>query len=126
MSDLINDGLVAIKNAEYAGKQETSIFASNLLEKILQIMQKQGYIEYKRVPSNSGDIFKIKLLHTLNKCGAIKPRFAVKKHEYEKWEQRYLPARNFGTLIVSTPLGVMTHEEAKAKQIGGRLIAYVY
>jgi len=31
-----------------------------------------------------------------------------------------------GLLIISTPKGVMTHEEAKKQKIGGRLIAYVY
>jgi len=46
--------------------------------------------------------------------------------EYEKWEKRFLPAFDFGLLIVSTSQGVMTHKEAREKGIGGRLIAYVY
>ena len=58
--------------------------------------------------------------------GAIKPRFAVKATEYEKFEKRYLPAKGFGILIVSTVKGLMTHYEAKQQGLGGRLIAYCY
>ena len=62
----------------------------------------------------------------INKCGVIKPRHAVKKDEFEKFEKRYLPAKNFGILIVTTPKGIMTHYEAKELGIGGRLLAYMY
>ena len=60
------------------------------------------------------------------KCGAIKPNFSVKKDGFEKFEKRYLPAKDFGVLIVSTSQGIMTHVEAKEKKLGGKLIAYVY
>jgi small subunit ribosomal protein S8 len=46
--------------------------------------------------------------------------------EYEKFEKRFLPAKGVGVLIVSTIKGIMTHEEAKGKTLGGRLIAYCY
>ena len=48
------------------------------------------------------------------------------KDEFEKFEKRYLPAKNFGILIVTTPEGIMTHNEAKERGIGGRLLAYMY
>jgi small subunit ribosomal protein S8 len=47
-------------------------------------------------------------------------------HEFDKFEKRYLPARGFGIIIVSTNKGIMTLEEAKEKRIGGRLLAYCY
>ena len=70
--------------------------------------------------------FKVELEGNINKCGVIKPRHAVKKDEFEKFEKRYLPAKNFGILIVTTPEGIMTHYEAKERGIGGRLLAYMY
>jgi small subunit ribosomal protein S8 len=39
---------------------------------------------------------------------------------------RYLPAKEFGILIMTTPKGVMTHKQAKEENIGGILLAYVY
>jgi small subunit ribosomal protein S8 len=50
----------------------------------------------------------------------------VKRDGFEKYEKRFLPAFNYGILIVTTPNGVMTHEDAKKEGIGGRLLAYVY
>lgn len=126
--DIINDTLVAIKNAEAVGKPEVVAGpTSKLLEGVLKIMQQLGYIgEFEYIDDHRGGKFKIKLAHKLNKCGAIKPRFSVKNADYEKWEQRYLPARDFGALIVSTSSGLMTHYDSKAKGLGGRLIAYVF
>ncbi len=126
--DIINDALIAVKNAEAVGKQEVVVSpTSKLLESILKIMQKNGYIgEFEYVDDHRGGKFLIKLNHKINKCGVIKPRFPVKKAEYESWEQRYLPAADFGMLIISTSSGLMTHRESKKQNLGGRLIAYVY
>jgi len=127
-ADIINDALVAIKNAESIGRSEVVVApTSKLMKSIFKLMQKNGYIgDFEYIDDKRGGKFKISLLHKVNKCGVIKPRFSVKKDEYEKWEQRYLPARDFGILLVTTPAGLMTHAEAKEKQTGGRLIAYVY
>lgn len=126
--DVINDTLVAIKNAESVGKPEVVIGpTSKLLKGVLKIMQDLGYIgDFEFIDDKKGGKFKIKLVHKVNKCGAIKPRFAVKSEDYERWEQRYLPARDFGVMIVSTSSGLMTHYDSKKKGLGGRLIAYVY
>ena len=70
--------------------------------------------------------FIVELEGNINKCGVIKPRHAVKKDEFEKFEKRFLPAKNFGILIVTTPEGIITHYEAKERGIGGRLLAYMY
>ncbi len=56
----------------------------------------------------------------------VKPRHAVTVDEYQKYEMRYIPSRDFGILIVSTPKGIMSNKDAKEKHFGGRLIAYVY
>ena len=62
----------------------------------------------------------------ITKCGAITPRFKVKKDEYNAWEQQFLPSYNRGMLLVTTNQGVMSHKEAANKGIGGFLIGYVY
>jgi small subunit ribosomal protein S8 len=57
---------------------------------------------------------------------AIKPRFPVKLENFEKFEKRYLPAKGFGHMLISTSKGLMLHEQAKEQKVGGRLIAYIY
>ncbi len=44
----------------------------------------------------------------------------------EYWETRYLPAKNFGLLILTTSQGVLTHEQAREIGIGGELLGFVY
>ncbi len=126
--DPLSDALSAISNAEARGKTEVIISpVSNLILKVFDIMRREGYIAgYEVKEENKKRIAIVKLKGAINKCRAIRPRFPVKKDEWEKWEKRFLPAAEFGIIIVSTSQGVMTHNEAKEKGIGGVLIAYVY
>ncbi|MFH1257193.1 MAG: 30S ribosomal protein S8 [Candidatus Diapherotrites archaeon] len=126
--DPIADALVNIKNHENASKKLCIVRpAAKLLGEILRVMQEQGYIStYEFVDDGREGLYKINLMGKINECKAIKPRYAVRKNEFERYEKRYLPAKDVGSLIVSTPRGVMTHNGAKEKEIGGRLIAYIY
>jgi small subunit ribosomal protein S8 len=117
-----------IKNAESVGKPECIIHpASKLIGRALNVMADRGYIgEFEFVDDGKSGMFRVKLLGRINRCGVIKPRFSTKVSELEKWEKRFLPARNFGVLILSTSKGVMAHTEARAQFLGGQLLAYVY
>ena len=50
----------------------------------------------------------------------------MRRAEFEKWESRYLPARDLGLLILTTNQGVMNHYDAKKERVGGRLLAYIF
>jgi small subunit ribosomal protein S8 len=128
MMDVLSNGLTTILNNELRNKRECVISpASKLLGKVLRIMQLNGYIgEFEFIDDGRSGKFKVQLLGRINKCGAIRPRFAVKVDEIENWEKKFLPSREVGLLIISTPKGVLSHKEAKEKSIGGRLLAYVY
>ncbi|NPA76103.1 MAG: 30S ribosomal protein S8 [Euryarchaeota archaeon] len=127
-NDPLSDALSKINNAAMAGRREIAIRpASKLIGRILKIMEEHGYIEeFEYVEDGRGGMFKIRISATINKCGAIKPRFSVKRDQMEKFESRYLPAQDFGILIVTTNRGVMTHTEAKKMGMGGKLLAYIY
>ncbi|HEC88834.1 MAG TPA: 30S ribosomal protein S8 [Thermoplasmata archaeon] len=128
LNDPLADALAGIKNAERVGKRECIVKpASKLIGRVLKVMQEHGYIEaFEWIFDGRGGMFKVKLKGNINDCGAIKPRSSIKKGEYEKWEARYLPAENFGILIMSTNKGVISQYKAKEEGIGGRLLAYVY
>ncbi|HDJ50938.1 MAG TPA: 30S ribosomal protein S8 [Thermoprotei archaeon] len=127
-NDPLADALSKIKNSERAGKMVVEIKpASKLIARVLEIMQEEGYVDsVEYVDDTRGGKFIVRLKGKINDCGAIKPRFSVRIREMDKWERRYLPARDFGILILTTPQGVMTHREAKKRHVGGRLLAYVY
>ena len=126
--DIIAHALSRIKNAEHKGMPEVIVKpTSNLLKNILKLMQEEGYIgDFEIIDDGKGGVVKINLLGKINKCGAIKPRFSSSFNGFEKFEKRYLPAKGFGLLVVSTTKGIMTQERAKKEKIGGQLLAYVY
>ncbi|MFQ6050406.1 MAG: 30S ribosomal protein S8 [Candidatus Hydrothermarchaeota archaeon] len=126
--DPLSDALSNIKNCESVGKKSCIVKpASKLIGKVLRVMQEHGYIgEFEFIDDGKSGKFRVDLLGRINDCGVIKPRHSVKRDEFEKWERRKLPAEGFGILILSTSSGIMSHEDAKQKGIGGKLLAYVY
>lgn len=123
--DVVSDGLNMIRNAKKAGKDVVKIKRiSNLLIEILKIMKQKGAV--KRYKINSKEKALEITIGDLFECKAIKPRFTVNKNQIEKYKRRYLPARDIGTVIVSTNKGLMTHDEAQEEQTGGCLVAYFY
>lgn len=127
MVDTLANALSSIKMAEVRGKPSAKTNASKLVGKVLELLQNQGYVkEYAN--SEEGKIlgYSVILNGSINNCGVVRPRFSVKVNQWEKYEERFLPARGIGMLIVSTPQGILTHAQAKEKHTGGRLLAFVY
>lgn len=124
----LSDALSTVDNAEQAGKLKCMIpQASKLIGKTLKVMQNHDYIDgYKYIEDGKGGKFEVRLNGNINKCGSVKPQFSAKKDEFEKWEKRFLPGKNFGLLIITTSRGVLSHRKARKKGIGGKLLAYVY
>lgn len=127
-NDILAGTLNNIWNAEKVGKNRCIVKpVSKVNKKILDILTDNQYLgEVKVIEDGKGGIFDISLIGKINKCQVIKPRFSVTMKDYSKFEKRYLPAKDFGLLIISTSQGIMTHIEAKEKNIGGRLLAFVY
>lgn len=126
--DPLADALSNLKNNESTGNLRAVIKpASKLIGRVLKVMQDHGYIkEYKFIEDGKAGIFEVKLAGKINNCGVIRPRYPVGKADFETFEKRFLPASDFGILIVSTPKGIMSHHEARKLGMGGRLLAFVY
>jgi small subunit ribosomal protein S8 len=126
--DIVSSALAKIYQYEKLGRTMVELKpVSNLLKEILKIMNEEGYVgTFQEVEDGRGNYLKLNLLGKLNKCGSIKPRFSIKLEDFTKKEQRYLPARGFGVLILSTPNGIMTHKKAAEQKTGGSLLAYCY
>jgi len=126
--DLLNDALVSLRHADLQGKQVVTLApASKLVGEVLRILQANQYIEsFTFVQNGRGGSYEVKLARRINSCGVIKPRLAVRARDLEKFESRYLPAQDFGRLVLSTSRGVITQVEAREQKVGGRLLAYVF
>jgi len=127
LQDPLADVLSAIKNAERIGRGECVTRASKVIKAVLKVMQEKGYIgTFEFIDDGKSGKFKIELKNKIIDCNVIKPRFSVKVEDFEKWEKRFLPARGFGVLIISTPKGIIDHSKARELHTGGKLIAFCY
>lgn len=126
--DPLADALSVIKNAENVGKTSCVIRpASKMIGNVLNVMNKAGYIgSFEFVEDGKAGVFEVQLSGSINVCGAIKPRYSIGLEDFEKWEKRYLPAKNIGVLVLTTSKGVLSHNEAREQNVGGKLLAYIY
>jgi small subunit ribosomal protein S8 len=121
--DIVADGLNQIMNAKRASKNSVVLAKhSKLLISILAIGKLKGYIKSFKLSGNEIDI----KFGKFYSCKAVKPRYIVKKKMIDKYVKRYLPSRDMGMLIISTSKGLMTHQTAIDKNLGGSIIAYIY
>jgi small subunit ribosomal protein S8 len=128
LNDPLANALSLIKNAENKGKGTCIIQpSSKLIGGVLNLLKDKGYIkEFEYIDDEKAGIFQVKLIGNINNCGVIKPRYPIKREDLEKWESRYLPAQDFGILILTTTNGIISQYEAKKKGVGGKVLAYVY
>ena len=128
MHDPLNDAMSVIKNAEQSGKGECLVRpSSKLIGRVLRVLQEYDYIkQFEYIEDGRAGVFRVLLRGNINNCGVIRPRLSVKRTDLDKYESRYLPAQDFGVLILTTTKGVISHSRAKKLGVGGRLLAYVY
>ncbi|MDP3765087.1 MAG: 30S ribosomal protein S8 [Nanoarchaeota archaeon] len=128
LNDPLANTMTLILNNELIGKSECLIKpVSKVIKELLKVMKENNYVgDFKEIEDTRGNYIKLHLIGSINKCGVIKPRYSIKNNEFEKFERRYLPAKDIGILFVSTPRGIMTHYDAKSKKTSGRLLAYCY
>ncbi len=122
--DIVADALNQIMNSKRIGKTETEIkMISKVLINILKMMKEKKHIDFKIGEDKKSVIVK---MIKMNMCKAVKPRYYATVDEIEKYMRRFLPSRNFGSLIISTNKGLMAHESAVEQNLGGAVIAYFY
>ncbi|MFH1631156.1 MAG: 30S ribosomal protein S8 [Candidatus Aenigmatarchaeota archaeon] len=121
--DSLVDALSKIKNAEKIGKRKCSVCKNTITIAVLDVFKKYGYIGGYDLTEKTA---RVELIGRINECKGIRPRFPIMKKEYEKFEQRHLPAKDVGLLVISTSKGVMSQTEAIEKNLGGRLLAVIY
>ncbi|MBU2503974.1 MAG: 30S ribosomal protein S8 [Nanoarchaeota archaeon] len=123
--DTVADAMNMMRNAKKARKEIVRIkLVSNLLIEVLKIMKRENAIKKYKIDAKDRSVEVT--LGDFIECKVIKPRFMVKVGEIERYKRRYLPARDMGTVLISTSKGLMTHDEAVEVGLGGSLIAFFY
>lgn len=131
VTDPIADFLTRVRNAQLAGHRLVEIPASNLKKRITEILYDQGFIlKYKFEDDSKQGIIKIALKYdATTKQPAIRSLERVSRpglRQYAKPADFKRVINGLGIAIVSTSKGVMTDKQAKADNVGGEVLCYIY
>jgi len=128
-TDLIADAFCMIRNAIMAKKENVDIPASGTLKSILEILKKENYIDnFKQIEDKKQGILRIYLKYLSGKP-AIRNLQRVSKsglRVYVKRDKVPSVLRGKGIAVISSSKGIMTNIEAKAQNIGGEVMAYIW
>ncbi|XP_020598762.1 40S ribosomal protein S15a-like [Phalaenopsis equestris] len=125
---VLNDALKSMYKAEKRGKRQVKNRpSSKVMIKILLVIQKHGYIgEFEYIDDHRAGKIVVELNGRLNKCGVISPMFDVGVKDIEPWTARLLPSRQLGYIVLTTSAGIKDHEEARRKNVGGKVLGFFY
>lgn len=131
VTDPIADFLTRIRNAQMAGHRLVEIPASNLKKRMTEILYEQGYIlKYKFEEDTKQGLIKIALKYDpTTKQPAIRSLERVSRpglRQYAKPDEMKRVINGLGIAIISTSKGVLTDKQAKAQNIGGEVLCYIY
>ncbi|KAH8374981.1 hypothetical protein KR200_010477 [Drosophila serrata] len=120
--------LKCISNAGKRGKRQVQLRpCSKMIIRFLTVMMRHGYIkEFEVVDDHRSGKIVVYLTGRLNKCGVISPRFDVPINDIEKWTNALLPSRQFGYIVLTTSSGIVDHEEARKKHVGGKILGFFF
>ena len=130
ISDVIADMLTRIRNASDAKHETVYVPASNVKKAIADILVNEGYVKgWQLIEDGKQGIIRITLKYTVGKQKAIRGLRRVSKpglRIYAGCEDMPKVMNGLGIAIVSTSKGIMTDKAARAANIGGEVLAFVW
>ena len=130
MSDVIADMLTRIRNANDAKHATVDIPASNMKKSIADILVAEGYVKsYQTIEDGKQGVIRVTLKYTNGKQKVIRGIRRVSKpglRIYASCEDMPSVMNGLGIAIVSTSKGIMTGKKAKALNVGGEVLAFVW
>lgn len=130
MTDPIADYLTRIRNANMAKHDSVEIPASNIKKSISEILKREGFIrDYEVADDNKQGVIRVFLKYGPNGERVISGLKRISKpglRNYVSAEDLPKVLNGLGIAIVSTSAGVITDKEARQKNVGGEVIAYIW
>jgi small subunit ribosomal protein S8 len=130
MTDPIADMLTRIRNANMVRHEKLEVPASKIKKEIAEILKREGFIrDVEYIDDNKQGIIRIFLKFGPNNERVITGLKRISKpglRVYAKADEIPKVLNGLGIAIVSTSQGVLTDKEARAKKVGGEVLAYVW
>ncbi len=130
MTDPIADMLTRIRNANMVRHEKLEVPASNIKKEIAEILKREGFVrDVEYIEDNKQGIIRIFLKYGSNNERVITGLKRISKpglRVYAKSTEVPRVLNGLGVALVSTSQGVVTDKEARAKQVGGEILAYIW
>jgi small subunit ribosomal protein S8 len=129
VGDTIGDFIIQLKNAGMVGKKEITLPYSKLKHAVADALVKEGFIASATI---AGKDIKKALVATLvyengaHRIAGVKRISKPGRRLYVKATEIYPVKYGKGRMIISTPQGILTGEEARAKNVGGEQLFIVW
>lgn len=129
MIDPISDMLTRIRNASKLRHEEVTVPYSEFKIKVLDVLKQKGYVgDYEKTKQGKIDVIKVMLLYDNNESKISDLQRISKPSQRIYVNKRNIPKskQGLGIMIISTPKGLMTDDEARKQRIGGELLCEVW
>ncbi|AIG66022.1 30S ribosomal protein S8 [Weissella tructae] len=130
MTDPIADFLTRIRNANMVRHDSVLVPASKIKMDIAEILKNEGYVrDVEYIEDDKQGVIRVFLKYGSDKERVITGLKRISKpglRSYVKSDAVPKVLNGLGTAIISTSEGVITDKEARAKGIGGEVLAYVW
>lgn len=130
MTDPIADLLTRIRNANMAHRDVVEIPASKIKMSIVEILKSEGFVrDVEYIEDNKQGVIRVFLKYGEDRNRVITGLKRISKpglRKYAKADSLPKVLNGLGIAIISTSVGVITDKEARAKQIGGEVLAYFW
>ncbi|OMP67934.1 30S ribosomal protein S8 [Domibacillus epiphyticus] len=129
MTDPIADLLTRIRNANMVRHEKLEVPASNIKREIAEILKREGFIrDVEFIEDDKQGVIRIFLKYSGNErvITGLKRISKPGLRVYAKADEVPRVLNGLGIAILSTSTGVVTDKEARAKQVGGEVLAYVW
>ena len=130
VTDTIADMLTRIRNANSAKHDSVDIPASKMKKAIAQILVDEGYVKsFSVIDDGKQGLIRIQLKYGQNKSQVLQGLRRVSKpglRTYSGVEKMPKVMNGMGIAVISTNKGIMTDKQAKAANVGGEVLCYIW
>jgi len=129
MTDPISNFIIQIQNASLAGKATVTVPHSNLLLAIAELLVKKGYVKSVSKKGKKVQKFLEVELATIDgrpRVSGVQRLSKPSKRLYRGHDEIYPVKQGYGTLVVSTPKGILSDDEARKEKVGGEILFTIW
>jgi small subunit ribosomal protein S8 len=130
MSDPIADMLTRVRNANMVRHEKLELPASNIKKEIAEILKREGFVKsVEYIEDDKQGVIRMFLKYGANNERVITGLKRISKpglRVYAKADELPRVLNGLGIALVSTSEGVLTDKEARQRNIGGEVLAYIW